>query len=187
MFDSLPTPVLDEQSARPRRFGEGSRKGERMAQRGQSFDMSRMTTPTKIILGGGILLLIDSFLAWQKVCAGIEGIAEFCVSASMWGGDGAIFGVIAGLLTIAVIVWEVLALAGTNLNVGMPASKLSAYLGFGVVGFTVLKFIFALTESPSFGAYVGLILALVVGYGAWMRLQEPSGGTSAASPGGFTS
>ncbi|HKZ76297.1 MAG TPA: hypothetical protein VJ259_06500 [Actinomycetota bacterium] len=158
-----------------------------MAQRGQSFDMSKLTTATKIILGGSILLLIDSFLAWQKVCAGIEGIAEFCVSASMWGGDGAIFGVIAGLLTIAVIVWEVLALAGTNLNVGMPASKLSAYLGFGVVGFTVLKFIFALTESPSFGAYVGLILALVVGYGAWMRFQEPSGGTSAASPGGFTS
>lgn len=157
-----------------------------MAQQGQSFDMSKMTTATKIMLGGGILLLIDSFLAWQKACAGIEGVAEFCVSASMWGGDGAIFGVIAGLLTIAVIVWEVLALAGTNLSVGMPASKLSAYLGFGVVGFTVLKFIFALTESPSFGAFVGLILALAVGYGAWMRFQEP-GGASSASPGGVTS
>lgn len=154
-----------------------------MAQQGQSFDMSKMTTATKIMLGGGILLLIDSFLAWQKVCIPV---VDICASASMWGGDGAILGVIAGLLTIAVIVWEVLALAGTNLSVGMPASKLSAYLGFGVVGFTVLKFIFALTESPSFGAFVGLILALAVGYGAWMRFQEP-GGASSASPGGVTS
>ncbi|HEX9716790.1 MAG TPA: hypothetical protein VGA93_02495 [Actinomycetota bacterium] len=158
-----------------------------MAQQGQSFDMSKMTTATKIMLGGGVLLLIDSFLAWQKVCAGIEGVAEFCASASMWGGDGLIFGVIAGLLTIVVIVWEVLALAGTKLDVGMPVSKLSAYLGFGVVAFAVLKFIFALTESPSFGAFIGFVLALVVGYGAWMRFQEPSGGSSAASPGGFTS
>lgn len=155
-----------------------------MEQQGQSFDLSKMTTATKIMLGGGILLLIDSFLSWQKVCIPI---ADICGTASMWSGNGAFFGVIAGLLTIVVIVWEILALAGTNLNVGMPASKLGAYLGFGVVGFTVLKFIFALTESPSFGAYVGLILALVVGYGAWMRFQEPSGGTSAASPGGFTS
>ncbi len=157
-----------------------------MAQQGQSFDMSKMTTATKIMLGGGILLLIDSFLAWQKVCAGIEGIVNICASASMWGGDGAFFGVIAGILMFVLILWEVLALAGTKLDVGMPVSKLSAYLGFGVVGFAVLKFIFALTESPSFGAFIGFVLALVVGYGAWMRFQEPSGASS-ASPGGFTS
>jgi len=145
-----------------------------MGQQGQGFDLSKMSTPSKIILGGGILFLIASFLSWQK-------------GASMWSGPGAFFGVIAGILMFVLIVWEGLMLAGTKFDVGMPVSKLSAYLGFGVVGFTVLKFIFALTESPSFGAYVGLILALVVVYGAWMRFQEPSGGTSPASPGGFTS
>lgn len=144
-----------------------------MGQQGQGFDLSKMSTPSKIILGGGILFLIASFLSWQE-------------GASMWGGSGVFLGVIAGILMFVLIVWEGLMLAGTKLDVGMPVSKLSAYLGFGVVGFTVLKFIFALTESPSFGAFVGLILALAVGYGAWMRFQEP-GGASSASPGGFTS
>lgn len=145
-----------------------------MGQRGQGFDLSKMSTPSKIILGGGILFLIASFLSWQE-------------GASMWSGSGAFFGVIAGILMVVLIAWEGLMLAGTKLDVGMPASQLSAYLGFGVVGFTVLTFIFALTESPSFGAFIGFVLALVVGYGAWMRFQEPSGGTSASGPGGFTS
>ncbi len=32
------------------------------------FDMSKMSMASKIIMGAGILLLIDSFLSWQKVC-----------------------------------------------------------------------------------------------------------------------
>lgn len=155
-----------------------------MAQ-GSTFDMSRMSTASKILLGGSLLLFIDSFLSWQKVCA-----FNFCVSANMWGGDGSFFGLIAGLLTIALLVWEGLALANVDMNLGMSRSKISAYVGFGVLGFVVLKFIFALTESPAFGAFVGLILALVIGYGAWMRFQEPETAPmppSSDTPGGFTS
>ena len=33
------------------------------------FDMSKMSTAEKLLAGGSILLLIDSFLPWQQVCA----------------------------------------------------------------------------------------------------------------------
>jgi hypothetical protein len=143
-----------------------------MAQGSSGFDLSRMSTATKILLGGGVLLFIDSFLSWQKVCFEIAGLGG-CVTANMWGGDGSFFGLLGGLLTIALLIWEGLALANVDLNVGMPRSKISAYVGFGVLGFVVIKFIFAMTQSPAFGAFIGLILALAVGYGAWMRFQEP--------------
>ncbi|HEX5950954.1 MAG TPA: hypothetical protein VFZ96_08120 [Actinomycetota bacterium] len=142
-----------------------------MAQSSSGFDMSKMSMGSKILLGSGVLLLIFSFFAWQKVC--VLDIA--CVNAgSMWGGSGAIFGILGGLALIALLVWEGLQVAGTDVSVGQPPSRISAYLGFATAGLVVLKFVFALTESPAFGAFIGLILALGVGYGAWMRFQEPA-------------
>jgi L-asparagine transporter-like permease len=137
-----------------------------------SFDMSRMSTASKILLGGSVLLLIDSFLPWQKVCVSIAGFGA-CASANMWGGNGGFFGVVAGLLVILLLVWEIIAVANVDLNMGMSRSKVSAYLGFGVLAFVVIKFIVALTNSPGFGAWIGIVLALAIGYGAWMRFQEP--------------
>lgn len=160
-----------------------------MAQGSSGFDMSKMSTASRILLGGSILLLIDSFLSWQRACAGI-GTINFCVSRSMWNGDGGFFGLIGGILTIALLVWEAMALANVEMNLGMSRAKISAYLGFGVLAFVVLKFIFAMTESPAYGAFIGLILALAIGYGAWMRFQEPEMAamppTSSDTP-GFTS
>lgn len=138
------------------------------------FDMSKMSTATKVLVPTAVLLFIDSFLSWQKVCAGLSGVFEVCGTASMWGGRGSFFGFIAGILTILLIVWEGFNLFGTNsLNLSASPAKISAYLGFGVLAFVVIKFILALTQNPSFGAWIGIVLALAVGYGAWMKLQEP--------------
>jgi hypothetical protein len=140
-----------------------------MAQSSSGFDISKLSMGSKILGGSGVLLLIFSFFAWQKVC-----VADIiCASANMWGGDGSIFGLLGGLALIALIAWEGIALAGQSLNVGQPASKVSAYLGFATAALVLLKFVFSLTESPAFGAFIGLILALGVAYGAWMRFQEP--------------
>jgi hypothetical protein len=64
-------------------------------------------------------------------------------------------------------------LAGQSLDVGQPASKISAYLGFGVLVFGLLKFLLVVTNEPAIGAFIGLVLILAIGYGAWMRFQEP--------------
>ena len=38
------------------------------------FDVSNVTMGSKIVLIGGILLLVDSFLAWQTVCVRHRGL-----------------------------------------------------------------------------------------------------------------
>lgn len=150
-----------------------------MAASGSGFDMSKMSTASKILLGGSLLLLVDSFLfSWQKLCAevdlgGIVGTVGGCAKAGMWSGDAGWAGVITGLLAIALLVWEGMQAMGQSIDVGQPASRISAYLGFGVLVFGVLKFLLVLTNHVAFGAFIGLVLILAIGYGAWMRFQEP--------------
>ena len=171
-----------------------------MSQRGSSgFDVSKITTASKILLVSGMLLLLDSFLAWQEICAsevtGVDlgnlGINDVCGRASMWGGDARILGVLAGFALIALVVWEILILADVDVSVPIESSKLAAYLGFGVLALVVLKFVFVVTNQIAIGAWLGLLLALAVGYGAYMRLQAPNGSVppppGSSEGGGFTS
>jgi hypothetical protein len=151
-----------------------------MAASGSGFDMSKMSTASKILLGGSLLLLLDSFIfSWQKVCVdfgdlgGVVGTSGICAKASMWGGSAGWAGLLTGLLAIALLAWEGMQLAGQSIDVGQPASKISAYLGFGVLVFGVLKFLLVVTNEPALGAFIGLVLILAIGYGAWMRFQEP--------------
>jgi hypothetical protein len=73
-----------------------------------------------------------------------------------------------------------------NMNMGsMSADKLVGFLGLGVVAFGLLKFIFVLTESPAWGAFVGLVLLVAIGYGAWTKVQS-SGGFQMGDTGGGT-
>ena len=161
------------------------------------FDMSKLSTGSKVLLIAGILLLIDSFLQWQRVCidfGGVAGLGNTCGGVNAWSGSGSFFGLLMGLCTLALLIWEGIQLAGAgdNIEIPMSASKVSAYLGFGVAGFGILKLILVLVSDvkPSLFGWIGLVLILVIGYGAWMRFQEPetsappmaSGGTD----GGFT-
>lgn len=157
------------------------------------FDMSKMSMADKIIAGAGILLLIDSFLKWQKVCfdfGGVAGLGKTCPGVNAWSGSGSFFGLLMGLCVIVLLVWEGLQMAGAAGNIKLPisSSKASAYLGFGVVVFGVLKLLLVLTSDvkPSLFGWVGLILILAVGYGAWMKFQEPESAMppAAASGGG---
>src|SRR6266571_1665564 len=71
-------------------------KGVRMAQR-PGFDMSKVSTNDKILLGVTAAFLIDSFLPWQRVCVSVGALGKVCGSASAWGGSASWAGVIAGL------------------------------------------------------------------------------------------
>jgi hypothetical protein len=154
------------------------------------FDMSKMSMADKIVLGGGALLLLDSFLSWQKVCVsdiiGGLGGADFCGKANAWGGNGGFFGLLMGIALIVLIVWEVMQLTDSAGNMKLPvsASKATAYLGFGAAAFGLLKFILAATNHGALFAYVGLILILGVAYGSWMKFQEPEGAAPPAAASG---
>jgi hypothetical protein len=151
------------------------------------FDISKMSTAEKLVAGGSVLLLIDSLFAWQSVDLGVlEDLVHIDNSISMWQGSGSIFGVLAGLLAIALIVVGVLSMTGSmaNMNMGtMSADKLTGFLGLGVAVFGLLKFLLVLTNSPGWAAFVGLVLLVAIGYGAWQKVQS-SGGFQMGGTGG---
>ncbi len=151
------------------------------------FDMSKMSTAEKLLAGASVLLLLDSFAPWQSYdFGGLEDLIGRGIDFNMWQGSGSILGVLAGLLAIALIVVGVLSMTGSmaSMNMGtMSPDKLSGFLGLGVAAFGFLKFILALTNSPGWGAFVGLVLLVAIGYGAWQKVQA-SGGFEMGSPGG---
>ncbi|HZD18329.1 MAG TPA: hypothetical protein VE669_09335 [Actinomycetota bacterium] len=145
----------------------------------KGFDISKMSTASKILLGGGVLYLIDLFLPWQRVCVDAGPLGDICASAS--GIDG--IGIINLLLAIALIAWEAMAIAGVDIKA--PRALVSAGLAAGIVVFTILKIIVD-SESLFLFAWLGIVLALVIAYGGWMRWQEhqAGGGTMGGSMGG---
>ena len=42
-------------------------------EKSSGFDMSKLSTASKIVMVSGILLFVDSFLSWQKVCVDFGG------------------------------------------------------------------------------------------------------------------
>ena len=134
-----------------------------------------LSTGTKVLLVGGIVLLVDSFLAWQQVSAG-----PFTASVSGWHG----IGVLMGLLVIALVVWEVLQIAGVTKQIELPVSAalISAALAAATALFTIIKFLVA-NEARHWPAWIGLILAIVIAAGGWLKYKEaPAAAPTPATP-----
>jgi hypothetical protein len=136
------------------------------------FDLSKLSTASKILLGAGILFLIDLFLDWQQVCFG-----GICAGAS--GMEGV--GIVNLLLVIALIAWEVMAIMGVQIQA--PRALVSAGLAGGILVFTIIK-ILVDNEEIAIWAWIGLVLAVAIGYGGWMRWQEHQAGAGTGSSGG---
>jgi FtsH-binding integral membrane protein len=86
----------------------------------------------------------------------------------MWNG----IGWIAGLLALALIVWQALRLANIELELGITPAMITAALAALLLLFTFIRWI----DSPSgfdrtIWAWLGLALAIVVAVGAWMNMQ----------------
>jgi hypothetical protein len=154
-----------------------------------SFDLSKMSTATKILLGAGVLYLIDLFLPWNRLCVSGGGLVpDICGSASGTSG----LGILNLLLVIGLIAWEGMALAGVDIKA--PRALVSAGLAGALLVFTILKILVDL-EAIYLFAWVGLLLAIAIGYGGWMRWQEHQAGGGMTPPpppmgdttGGFTS
>jgi len=125
------------------------------------MDISKLTHGAKLVLGASIAFLIVSIFNWQEVDIGIAS-----AGVSMWHG----WGVLAGLLAIAIIVWEGLRLAEMKIEIGLTPAMVTAALAILLLVFTVLKFLVS-NEFRTFWAWLGLLLAIFVAVGAWMNMQ----------------
>ncbi len=128
----------------------------------RKMDISRLSLGAKIVLGASIAFLIVSIFNWQEV--EFAGIAS--AGVSMWHG----WGVIAGLLAIALIVWEGTRLVNMRLEIGISPTMVTTGLAILLVLFTFLKFVVD-NEFRTFWAWLGLILAIVIVAAAVMGMQ----------------
>jgi hypothetical protein len=139
-------------------------------------DLKTLSTGTKIVLAAGLLLLIDTFFAWQEVSASIGGVEVASASANAWHG---FWGVVMGLMLIVVLVWVGLQVANVDLNVTLPDRLIVLVLSVLILVFAILK---NLTDDYSaWASVVGIVLAAALAVGAWMRLQEPEEAVSAGA------
>jgi hypothetical protein len=128
----------------------------------QSLSLAR-----KLILGGGILLLIDTFLNWQQVSVSFGGEEVASGGQSAWHG---FWGVVLGLMTVALVAWVIARMFGVKLPEGVPEGLVSLILGGLILLFAIIKVL--ADDFVHWPAYVGIVLAAVVTYGAWRNFQE---------------
>jgi hypothetical protein len=125
---------------------------------------------TQLMLAAGVLLLVDTFLNWQKVSAKVAGVEIASASRNAWHG---FWGVLLALLTIALLAWLVAAILGAMPKLPVPETLLSAGLGAAILLCAFLK---AITDDFStVWAWIGVVLAGLIAAGAWLRVQEGGG------------
>jgi hypothetical protein len=125
------------------------------------MDLSKLTLGSKVVIGGGVLLLIDSFLHWQEVSFG-----PISAGVSMWHG----WGVLVGLLLLLVLTWEAAQIAGIKIALGpLSPSMVTAGLSALLLLFTLIK---VLTNSyVAIWAWIGLVLSAGIATGAWLSMK----------------
>ena len=90
---------------------------------------NKLSTPAKLVLGATVLFLIVSFFNWFSV--------EDLGGVSMWEG----IGTLAGILAIAVLVWEGLRLANVDIKLPISHAMVSVVLTLLVLLFAFIRFI----------------------------------------------
>jgi hypothetical protein len=147
------------------------------------MDWANWSMSRKILLpASALLLIILSVFNWQ---------ASGPFGFNGWHGGA---GVILGLLTIALLAWEIIEAFVPNVRQSMnvPSGLVGGGLALLVTVFVLIKFISA-NEFRAWPAWVGLVLGIVIAYGGWLRFSEsgealPSrasmggGGSSGSTP-----
>ncbi len=133
------------------------------------MDISKLSNGAKLVLGGSALMLIASFFNWNEV----EFSDVLSAGVSMWHGWGSL----AGILLLVLIAWEILQLMGVKIALPISRGMITALVAGLLLLSTILK-VLVDNEFRTFWAWIGLILAVVIAFGAVTTLKE--GGESLA-------
>lgn len=134
------------------------------------MDFSKLTKGDKIVLGAGLLLIIDLlFFPWHKITlAGIIDVRRTGVQS-----PNSIYGVLALLLALVMVVQVAVARFSTAKLPEIPVPWGQVHLIAGVAAFALLLLkLLVETSSLGFGAYLGIILAAALAFGGYTISQE---------------
>lgn len=141
-----------------------------MAQ-GSGLDASRLTTADKIVLGGAGIFFVWSLVpTWYRCCS----VLGFEVNVATVNGFRGVTAIAALLALVAAV--EVVLRKMANVRYSLPAKPGLLHVGVAILGlvFTVLGLVSKPAgSSVSWGLFIGLLLALVWTYGAYMMYSEP--------------
>ena len=121
--------------------------------------MKAMSRSSHLIGWGGLLLFIFLFFDWQQADTPIGSVGR-----TGWHG----WGVLVGILTIALVAWEAMQIFAVKLELPFKAAYLTAGLCAGVLLFTIIKFLVD-NEFRHWPAWIGLILAVLIAIGGYLR------------------
>ena len=132
--------------------------------------LSALTRGMQLMLVGGVLLLIDTFLDWQDYSSivGRKGIALLTFNA--WHG---FWGIVMCLALIALLAWIVARLAGVKISLPFSDTMLAAGLAAVVLLFALIKNL--ADDYSTKWSYIGIVLAAVVAAGAWLEVEAAGG------------
>jgi hypothetical protein len=128
------------------------------------MDQLRRLSPTaQVVLGATVLYVIVSFLDWQQVS-----VLGTTLGQTEWHGVG----VIAGLLGVALLAWEIARTLEVNVDLGSVAQGLvSVVLAVLLLVFTFITFV-SHDVARHWPAWVGLLLSIVIAVAGIARARE---------------
>ena len=127
---------------------------------------------SQIMLVAGLLLLVDTFLPWQDFDIEVEEGVTIDTGFS-WNAWHGFWGIVLGLLTVALVVWLIARLAGVDLRLPVSDAMLGAVIAGIILLFAFIKVL--ADDYTAFWAYLGVVLAAIVAIGAWMNVQAAGG------------
>ena len=133
------------------------------------LDLSRLPVATILLLGGGVLYFVDLFLSWRRLCFDFGALGVHCGTQN---GVAQGVGVIDMLLVLALIVMEVLAVTNRDPTADRRLwREREAAVAWALLAGTVIKVLIGLSHIYIW-SFVGLVLALAIAYGGWLRWRE---------------
>jgi energy-coupling factor transporter transmembrane protein EcfT len=124
----------------------------------------------QLMLVGGVLLLIDTFLHWQEVSAKLAGVTIVSAGVSAWHG---FWGIIMCLALVVLLAWVIASIAGVKIPLPVSETMIAALLAAIILLFAVIKNL--ADDYSTKWSYIGVVLAAVVGAGAWLQVQAAGG------------
>lgn len=122
--------------------------------------LKKLPREVQVVLGGGVLYLIFSFFDWQQVSFG-----PATVGVNEWHG----IGFLAGLLVVALLLWEAARLFQINIQLGSIAPGLvSVGLALLLLLFTAITFL-THNEARHWPSWLGLVLSIAIAVAALAR------------------
>jgi hypothetical protein len=127
---------------------------------------SSLSTGSKLLLGGAVLLFFDLFLTWQNLPLDFGKNAHATQSLDAWD----FWGLLIGLLTVGLI--GAVAFGELNEDLELDSRFELALLGASslVLAITILKNV--RDDASAWASYAGVVLAAVMTVGAFLDWRE---------------